>query len=109
LNLKNQAVAADINSHLLHLTRDNVDDSATVRVVTLVTLIYLPASFVAVCLHLKFNLEGLLTRILDHLWDESLRFQRPDGDDQNRQRFLDIYRFLNSPDFSDCWILVLAG
>lgn len=47
-NLKNQAIAADINSHLLNLTRDTVDDSATVRVVTLVTLTYLPASFVAV-------------------------------------------------------------
>ena len=33
---------------MLLLTRDTVDDSATVRVVTLVTLIYLPASFVSV-------------------------------------------------------------
>jgi hypothetical protein len=30
------------------LTKDTVDDSATVRVVTLVTLIYLPASFISV-------------------------------------------------------------
>jgi hypothetical protein len=33
---------------MLSLTKDTVDDSATVRVVTLVTLIYLPASFVTV-------------------------------------------------------------
>ncbi|RHZ45216.1 uncharacterized protein CDV56_102871 [Aspergillus thermomutatus] len=36
-----------INDKMLKLTSDTVDDSATVRVVTLVTLIYLPASFVA--------------------------------------------------------------
>jgi hypothetical protein len=33
---------------MLLLTRDTVDDSATVRVVTLVTMLYLPASFVSV-------------------------------------------------------------
>jgi len=33
---------------MLQLAKDTVDDSVTVRVVTLVTLIYLPASFVAV-------------------------------------------------------------
>jgi len=54
LNLKNQitaaenqATAVEINQGMLHLTQDTVDDSATVRVVTLVTLIYLPASFIA--------------------------------------------------------------
>lgn len=49
LNLKNQETAADINAHLLRLTRETVDDSATIRAMTLVTLIYLPGSFVAVC------------------------------------------------------------
>jgi hypothetical protein len=48
LSLKNQATSVDINHNMLLLTRDTVDDSATVRVVTLVTLIYLPASFVSV-------------------------------------------------------------
>ena len=48
LKLTNHTV--DINDKMLRLTNDTVDDSATVRVVTLVTLIYLPASFVAVCL-----------------------------------------------------------
>lgn len=38
---------------MLLLTHDTVDDSATVKVVTLVTLLYLPASFVAVCLRVK--------------------------------------------------------
>lgn len=48
LDLKSQATAKEINDNILELTKDTVDDSATVRVVTLVTLIYLPASFVAV-------------------------------------------------------------
>ncbi|EPE32292.1 Magnesium transport protein CorA, transmembrane region [Glarea lozoyensis ATCC 20868] len=47
LNLKNQATSVDINHNMLTLTKDTVDDSATVRVVTLVTLIYLPASFIS--------------------------------------------------------------
>jgi hypothetical protein len=36
------------NDHLLTLTKDTVEDSATVRAITLVTLIYLPASFISV-------------------------------------------------------------
>lgn len=38
----------EINDNMLSLTKDTVDDSATVRVVTIVTLIFLPANFVAV-------------------------------------------------------------
>jgi len=50
LTLKTQATSVDINHNMLLLTHDTVDDSATVRVVTLVTLLYLPASFVSVSL-----------------------------------------------------------
>jgi hypothetical protein len=50
LTSKNQATSVDINHNMLLLTRDTVDDSATVRVVTLVTMLYLPASFVSVSL-----------------------------------------------------------
>jgi len=46
LNLKGQSTALSINRNIFSLTKDTVDDSATVRVVTVVTLIYLPASFV---------------------------------------------------------------
>lgn len=38
----------DVNRHMLGLTKESVDDSATVRVVGVMTLIYLPATFVAV-------------------------------------------------------------
>lgn len=40
---------------MLGLTRESVDDSTTVRVVGVVSLIYLPATFIAVRLaHKKF-------------------------------------------------------
>jgi hypothetical protein len=38
----------DANKQLLQLGNRNFDDNATVRIVTLVTLIYLPASLVSV-------------------------------------------------------------
>ncbi|OOF94503.1 hypothetical protein ASPCADRAFT_397324 [Aspergillus carbonarius ITEM 5010] len=44
------AVIIDINQSMLKLTDEGFDDNATVKVVTLVTLIYLPASFVATIL-----------------------------------------------------------
>ncbi|KAI9862934.1 MAG: hypothetical protein M1813_004107 [Trichoglossum hirsutum] len=46
LNLQNQAMVVNINQSILHLTESTVDDSVTVRVITIVTLVYLPASFV---------------------------------------------------------------
>ncbi len=48
LDLNSQGTARDINDNMLRLTKDTVDDSAAVKIVTLVTLVYLPASFVAV-------------------------------------------------------------
>lgn len=48
LDLRNQATSDKTNCHMLQLTREGVDDNATVRVITVFTLIYLPASFIAV-------------------------------------------------------------
>lgn len=48
LSLKNQDTTVGINNKMLKLTNETFDDNATVRVVTIVTLIYLPASFVSV-------------------------------------------------------------
>jgi hypothetical protein len=42
-------MVVNINQSILHLTESTVDDSVTVRVITIVTLVYLPASFVTVC------------------------------------------------------------
>ncbi|KAI4194235.1 MAG: hypothetical protein LQ350_007881 [Teloschistes chrysophthalmus] len=47
LDLKNGQTAAMLNEHLLSLTRNTVDDSMTVKIVTVVGLIYLPGDFVA--------------------------------------------------------------
>ncbi|KAF2676498.1 hypothetical protein K458DRAFT_468506 [Lentithecium fluviatile CBS 122367] len=47
LDVENQAISNKINTRILRLTRDSVDDNATVRVITVCTLIYLPASFMA--------------------------------------------------------------
>lgn len=59
LTLKTQATSVDINHNMLLLTHDTVDDSATVKVVTLVTLLYLPASFVASLLGMNlFAFQG---------------------------------------------------
>jgi hypothetical protein len=58
LNLQNQDISAEINNHLLTLTKDTVDDSATVRTITLVTLTYLPASFMTVCTNATYILES---------------------------------------------------
>ena len=56
---------------MLLLTKDTVDDSATVRVVTLVTLIYLPASFVSVGYQSGITQRLLLMAIVT-TGDESL-------------------------------------
>jgi hypothetical protein len=45
---KGQLTARDISKNLLSLTKKSVSDNATVLVVTLITLIYLPTQLVAV-------------------------------------------------------------
>jgi hypothetical protein len=57
LNVKNQEIAvehqkiaAESNNALVKLTHDTVDDSSTVKTITLITLFYLPASFISVSL-----------------------------------------------------------
>ncbi|RMJ22397.1 hypothetical protein PHISP_06739 [Aspergillus sp. HF37] len=58
LGLKNQDTTVGINNKMLKLTNETFDDNATVRVVTLVTLIYLPASFVSTLLGMNlFSFE----------------------------------------------------
>ncbi|CAD6564931.1 MAG: hypothetical protein ASARMPREDX12_004507 [Alectoria sarmentosa] len=54
LNMRSQATAADLNKYMLGLTKKSVDDSATVRVVGIVSLIYLPATFTATILGMDF-------------------------------------------------------
>lgn len=48
LNLKHQQSAQDTSDNTLALTNAAVKDSATIKVITVVTLLYLPTTFVAV-------------------------------------------------------------
>lgn len=52
LNLKSQKIAQQQNTNILALTKSTVDDSATVRVMTAITLVYLSCTVVAVSLSL---------------------------------------------------------
>lgn len=56
LTLSNQA-------RMLQLTDASVEDNINVFVVTMVTLIYLPASFVSVCLPVQCLLSQLTDRV----------------------------------------------
>ncbi|KAL2844546.1 hypothetical protein BJY01DRAFT_263842 [Aspergillus pseudoustus] len=70
VTVENQAVTIDINNKMLALTNKSLDENATVRIVTLVTLIYLPASFVSTLLGMNlfdFGDEGNL-EISHHFW-----------------------------------------
>lgn len=56
---QNQKLAMEANYNMLDLTQHTVGDSSTVRVVTLVTMIYLPPSFVATLLGTNlFNFDS---------------------------------------------------
>lgn len=48
LNLKHQQTAQRVSENTLALNDAAVKDSATIRVITVVTLVYLPANFIAV-------------------------------------------------------------
>ena len=48
LNLRDQATGVDISRGVLKLTTEIVSDSTTVRVITFVTLVFMPATFIAV-------------------------------------------------------------
>ena len=50
LDLKNQYTAADINNHVSQLAEKTTKDTTAVMWITLLTLLYLPGSFVAVSL-----------------------------------------------------------
>lgn len=48
LDISSQADSRVISMRILNLTQDGADDNATVKVITVFTLVYLPASFMAV-------------------------------------------------------------
>jgi hypothetical protein len=48
LNIQNQQISTDIANSTYDLTKKSVDDNAIVRVITVITLIYLPLQGVSV-------------------------------------------------------------
>jgi len=59
LDIENQANSREISTRILRLTQEGVDDNATVKVITVFTLIYLPASFMASFLGMNlFDFKG---------------------------------------------------
>ncbi|CAF9911789.1 MAG: hypothetical protein HETSPECPRED_000445 [Heterodermia speciosa] len=54
LDLQNQETAAKINDHISELTEETTDHSATVTWITLLTLFYLPGSFVSTLYGMNF-------------------------------------------------------
>ena len=57
LNLKNQMFAQSMSVNTLELTNAAAADSAAIRTITVVTLLYLPATFVAVSSQCQHNHE----------------------------------------------------
>jgi len=54
LDTKNQKEAAKLNEHMSNLTTETVDDSATVKLITIFSLVYLPANFVGTLYGMNF-------------------------------------------------------
>ena len=83
LNRQNQLETADIYSQLRDitqqlrdLTQDTVDDSATVRIITIVSAFYLPGSFVAVSRILTASRALLTSKLSQFLERTSLRSEQ---------------------------------
>jgi hypothetical protein len=71
LEMRNHKQLARKNDHLVHLQRENVEDSDTVQIITVVTLMYLPASFVATLFGMNlfgFNPDTAHIRIAKDFW-----------------------------------------
>lgn len=91
---------------MVSLAKDTVEDSATVRVVTIVTLIYLPASFVSVRTTPLQSSHRAKSSVVA-AWNESVRFPNirwigvP-----GFQAVLDFCHYLRSTDFAYGWKLV---
>ena len=65
LSFNNSYTAQQQSDYMLSLTSSTVDDSSTVRVITVVTLIYLPSTFMAVCFPLQICSCWEYSRITD--------------------------------------------
>ena len=108
LNLKHQRVAHSLSEHTLALTDATVNESVTVRVITIVTLIYLPTTFVAVCAsYLKYNLLNLT--LADPVWHAILQYQQFWKSSRIVVTVVDILRSLRPSDRDHILVLDVDG
>lgn len=101
---KAQVLASGISRSLLRLTEKSVDDNVTVRVITVITLIYLPTQFVAVSTRPGWTPSG--QQSTDSVCTDVLRDQfRPipgyQRDHTVCSRFLDFSGGSSASDFDD--------
>ncbi|KAK0514786.1 hypothetical protein JMJ35_002165 [Cladonia borealis] len=71
LDLKNQSTAADTNNHVSQLAETTTRDTAAVKWITYLTLLYLPGSFVASIYGMNlfvFNQQTMKIMIADDFW-----------------------------------------
>lgn len=61
ISAKNQRVTQEQNALVMKLTRSTLDDSVNVRVITVITLVYLSAAVVAVCTMPEYMMDQSLT------------------------------------------------
>lgn len=63
LSIQNQQISSDIANATHDLTKKSVDDNAIVRVITVITLIYLPLQGVSVSIFDEAILRSLLLTV----------------------------------------------
>lgn len=96
----------DVTEKLKILTESTVDDSATVKIITIVSAFYLPGSFVAVS-HRSIVIRWYLT-ILERLWNEFLCLRWTIEKYRDWERLLDFYRNMAPLDNDYCCDLCLG-
>lgn len=97
----------DLTERLKSLTESTVDDSATVRIITLVSAFYLPGSFVAVSEVEYIEREENLIKALVCIRDELLRFRFEVEANRYWTQLLDIHCDLATIDAYNCGHLPL--
>lgn len=100
---------SEVTRKLQQLTQHTVDDSAVVSVITIVSAIYLPGSFVGVSISfaaraLSPDNTGYLTDVFpDYVRNELLHLRRHGAHNRHVERYLDFRFGMAFPDGLDWW------
>jgi len=112
LNLKSQKIAQQQNTNILALTKSTVDDSATVRVMTAITLVYLSCTVVAVSLSPPYRNCGLRADVCgveDHFLHAIFRVGGQSKIAYRLAGFLGVYSHLRAPHYRHVGLLALES